>query len=471
MRIVLIVDNPLRDIDGIVLVAWHLAQRGHTVYLTPMYDQGFDVLALSPDLVVANYARTNNIDMLRRFFNAGISVAILDTEGSPGCDMGDFARMVGQTGVGDFVSLYCLWGPEQYEAFTSHNFMPVSKLCVTGCPRYDFSVYPLRKMLSSLVLDKRFILINTSFPIANPRFTNGSAEELKTMIRVGYDKKFAINFVNDMGLAFKVVKDSIKNLVESFPDVHFVLRPHPFENPQPYCSDIKSSNFEVRQEGTSLDWINKADFLIHLNCLTSIESLMLNVESISCEWANTKILKSLAPPYNVSFQANSYEELVESVKVMLEGGKLKVNEETLNHRQKIIKDRYYKIDGKSAGRIVSAIELALGGSNRTSKVKVKFNLRQALMQYMGYKSFHFFIKMLRRLMQLPSNKERIKSKLFSINMVREKVAAISSAYEDDLEIKVAMPNNSELARPHLFSRNTIKIFKGECFEFNNSDSR
>jgi len=43
MRIALIVDNPLRDLPGLVLVAAHLVNAGATVDLVPMNLQQWEV--------------------------------------------------------------------------------------------------------------------------------------------------------------------------------------------------------------------------------------------------------------------------------------------------------------------------------------------------------------------------------------------------------------------------------------------
>jgi hypothetical protein len=53
-HVCLIVDNPLRDLEGLVLLGRQLAIRGAKVTLVPMYEQGFDVPAL---LVLMNYPR------------------------------------------------------------------------------------------------------------------------------------------------------------------------------------------------------------------------------------------------------------------------------------------------------------------------------------------------------------------------------------------------------------------------------
>src|SRR3979411_3101357 len=83
-HVCLIVDNPLRDLEGLVLLGRELATRGVKVTLVPMYEQGFDVPALQPDLVLLNYTRPNNADLIKAYKRAGILVGILDTEGMGG---------------------------------------------------------------------------------------------------------------------------------------------------------------------------------------------------------------------------------------------------------------------------------------------------------------------------------------------------------------------------------------------------
>ena len=56
-KVAIIIDNPLRDLEGLVLLAASLATKHIEVYLIGMYDQDFDVIANNIDLVVFNYLR------------------------------------------------------------------------------------------------------------------------------------------------------------------------------------------------------------------------------------------------------------------------------------------------------------------------------------------------------------------------------------------------------------------------------
>ena len=79
-RISLIVDNPDRDLDGLVLLAATLAQRGAEVFLVPMYNQRLEIAALKPNFVLMNYARAANRRLIREYSQDGIAVGVLLTD-------------------------------------------------------------------------------------------------------------------------------------------------------------------------------------------------------------------------------------------------------------------------------------------------------------------------------------------------------------------------------------------------------
>jgi surface carbohydrate biosynthesis protein len=354
-RICLIVDNPLRDLEGLVLLGWRLAQEGATAYLVPMYDQGFDVPALAPDLVLANYARANNSDLLKSYKRAGVLVGILDTEGIGGKHADEFAELVSASRCGDYVDLYCLWGNSQHRAFLRGGVVPADLLRVTGCPRYDYCAKPWRRALASPRRAPRdYVLINTNFPTANPRFSRGPEEELKSMLSVGFERSFAQQFIADGAHALLSVIGVCERLGEDFPALEFVLRPHPFENLASYHALAQKPNFQVRQEGTSLEWIAPARLLLHQNCSTAIEAMMLGVEPLALEWFNTPTLRVPAPS-GVSRPAQSYAELVRLIKDAVGGRTQALPDAIGSFRNEIVAELYCANDGMSCDRASEAI--------------------------------------------------------------------------------------------------------------------
>ncbi|MET0710651.1 MAG: surface carbohydrate biosynthesis protein, partial [Tardiphaga sp.] len=229
-HVCLIVDNPLRDLEGLVLLGRQLAAKGATATLVPMYEQGFDVPALRPDMVLVNYTRPNNADLIKSYKRAGILVGVLDTEGIGGKNPDQFAEMVKSVGCTDLVDLYCVWGRAQHAAFLRRGTVPAAQLHATGCPRYDFCAEPWRAALPTPSIEPGYVLINTNFPVANPRFSDSSSAEEDSMVQAGFSREFARQFVVDAGKAYQSVVETSIRLAKHFKDVQFVLRPHPFEN-------------------------------------------------------------------------------------------------------------------------------------------------------------------------------------------------------------------------------------------------
>ena len=58
--VALVVDNPKRDLPGIVLLGHELVQRGLKPYLVPMNLQQAEITALPVSGVLINYLRPNN---------------------------------------------------------------------------------------------------------------------------------------------------------------------------------------------------------------------------------------------------------------------------------------------------------------------------------------------------------------------------------------------------------------------------
>lgn len=353
-HVCLIVDNPLRDLEGLVLLGRQLAAANARVTLVPMYEQGFDVPHLRPDLVLLNYTRPNNADLIKSYKRAGILVGVLDTEGIGGKNADQFAEMVKSAGCPDLVDLYCVWGQAQHAAFLRHGTVPADLIHVTGCPRYDFCAPPWRAALPKPAVASGYVLINTNFPTVNPRFSNSSSDEQEAMVQAGFTREFARQFIAEAGHAYRSVLDTSIKLAKHFSDVQFVLRPHPFENIRSYDALAELPNAHVLQDGTSLEWISGARLLIHQNCSTAIEATMLKVEPLSMEWFNTPALR-LDPASKVSRTAGSEADLIDLVTRGLDQRLPPVAAETETFRSQIIGDLYAAVDGGSSGRVTKAI--------------------------------------------------------------------------------------------------------------------
>jgi surface carbohydrate biosynthesis protein len=318
VRIGLVVDHPKRDLAGAVLLAYQLACRGASVVLIPMYEQAVDVPRLGLDTLVANYARAANLDLMRSFSAAGLRLFVLDTEGGVLAETGGnsppaMAAHILNSGYADILSGYFFWGSRLHDAFNDRRSMPPDQLHLTGCSRFDFAAPRWRALLDSE--QRGYLLVNANFPLVNSRFANKPGAERETMIRAGWDAAYIDRFLVDLRQVFANYLVEIDRLAAARPDRVMIVRPHPFESEDVYrAALISRSNVVVDGTGSVLNRIRNADAVIHLNCGTAIEAVLLSKLPIQLDYLNTPATAGHAAlPARVSRPVASFDQLVDVI--------------------------------------------------------------------------------------------------------------------------------------------------------------
>jgi surface carbohydrate biosynthesis protein len=459
-RICLIVDNPLRDLDGLCLIAWHLVQSGCEVVLTPMYDQVYDVVALRPDLVLSNYARPNNFDLLRQYKNFGIGVVILDTEGV-GEWWAKYARSLVKWKSNLFIDKYLCWGLDQNSLLQANSDVEPAKVITTGCPRYDFINPKWRGLLDATDVEAGYILINTNFPVVNPQFMNSSSDEIRSWAHTNewVTMDSATAYGEAAREAFEEMLKTISKLCECFQSEQVVVRPHPFESIKPYEPLVeKHKNLIIRREGTSLKWIQGACALLHLNCFTALEAVFMGIPVIGLEWLNKDILRQdSSEPYKVSHNARSFQELCDWVKKIRKGKILSTDVNQDRYLSNLISNSYFILDGNAAKRVSKALIDELKNSTR-EKIPISIRFRNKFIAcaryFLGYRLSNYLME----LFILKSQKDARALKKIDIELVSkffQRMEEVSGSPET-VEVKYACAE-TENCRRHLISGNSIKI--------------
>lgn len=460
MRACLIIDNPQRDLDGLVLVARHLACSGGKAYLVPMYTQGFDVNAIMPDVVLTNYVRSNNADLLKLYRSRGIAVVVLDSEGQMGRSVADRTRVVSHLGCADYVDAYCFWGERQRDAFVTSMAVPESIARLTGCPRYDFCAPRWRAALPYMGVDGGYILVATNFIVVNPRYSLSSAAEVAVMKAAGSDSAWAERYAADAKVAYVGLIDAVRQLAARFPMQRFVIRPHPFEAPGSYDAFRDLKNCEVRGDGPSLAWLNGATLLLHLNSSMAIEAAMLGVEAVSLEWLNTDAL-SVPAPGAVSHLATSYQGLERLIADFI-GGKLLIPDEGLRERRAaVIRDQYLCNDGASAARVAAVLAEVAKGKHRTTVKRVSRSARSRLVdvsrRLLGYQG----IERLRRALGDRTIEMRRAAKYFTSQQVAAVLRRLDPVAGDDIQVRARAVGVADLVDTRLASGRAICVCRDE----------
>jgi surface carbohydrate biosynthesis protein len=399
MRIGLVLDNPKRDLGGILLIAYQLMKQNHIIFIIPLYDQGYDIPLLNLDLLVVNYVRKNNIEFLQTYKELGIFIAVMDTEGGVLPETGNFspeflAKLFSKNHGNTFVDHYFFWGEKLQKAFKIYSGMLSSQLSLTGCPRYDYCHRKWKATLGNR--SNLYILINLNFPSINPWWGNteynnnkfvfySADEEISRAIQInGLNKDAYLSFESERKKVFAKYLETIRKLAKINPEKHFILRPHPFENKSIYESYFNNfENIFIDSEGEVLEVINRSKLVINLNCSTSVETRLLGKVPVSLEFINSKILRNnLNLPSNISFQAldfNQLNKIVQDVRIE------KLDSPKKNEIMNQIKPWFYKCDGNAAKRMankVGSFNYVNTHSNKLQQVLCsikssykKFNLR------------------------------------------------------------------------------------------------
>ncbi|XDZ63102.1 surface carbohydrate biosynthesis protein [Alphaproteobacteria bacterium LSUCC0396] len=460
-RICLIIDNPLRDLDGLCLISWYLAQAGVEVFLVPMYAQGFDVPSLQPDVVLANYARVNNLELLKLYQRQGIRVAILDTEGV-GEWWPNHAQLLRQQNVKSFVDQYYCWGREQAkELLEARSFAP-GQVTVTGCPRYDFIANQWRPALPANDVKPGYILINTNFPVVNPQFSEDASTEVRGWVDVGWGSQSrAEEFVRASELLFEDVRQNVTAIVKALPEETFVLRPHPFESMSPYEKMAESlPNLLLRKEGTSLQWINQAAALLHVNCFTGVEAGLMHIETLGFEWLNRKEIRDhSSEPFRVSRNASSFEEMVYWLKHLAnERNSLPPLPSRDDALRRLVNANYRAVDGHSAKLVAdSLIRLAEKGPQAAAVNVPTLAARQRMVhmarRWLGYRGASLI-----KNLTTPAKLQRARNeKIPSLEAVAEVLERIQSASAIIQRPRIRNTLRSDYVNPFQSSFKSLRI--------------
>jgi hypothetical protein len=275
------------------------------------------------------------------------------------------------------------------------------------------------------------------------------------MISVGFDASFADQKVMDTRMAFQKVKETMARIARRMPDVPFVLRPHPFENLSAYDDLLRVPNFQVRQEGTSLEWINGAKLLVHQNCSTAVESAMMGSEPISLEWFNTPVL--LVPgPQRVSRHARSEEDLESMIRTLVRGGVLPPDAGLASARAEVVRSQYGLTDGRAAQRVAEAVAMSLAEPARPPTGRspsTRAGFLHIARRILGPRAF----ESIRRGLSGPAVVRRQEAKHFALSSVQSVLGRLTRAAGESRGPAASFPSTAELTLPRLFSGQTVRV--------------
>lgn len=388
LRIALVVDNPYRDLPGLVLVAWRLCQQGVSCYLVPMNIQFQEILSLAPHFVLMNYLRKNNQESVRNYLAAGIQVGVLDTEGGvfspipakansqlPALADGNepspweaYSLTVAEDAeVRKRVACVCTWTPEFADYLGKRGIYRPDQIKVTGTPRIDFYAPSWRKAARLLAPTadehpRPMILLNGSFPLANPRFQTPEREVEQLISEFHYEASFAREWQRTQSAAMHGLTSLSNLLARKFPEVSFVFRPHPFEGEKAYRELLEPlPNLSLVKRGTVDGWILGSEAMIHWGSSTALEGSLAGIPVFAPGWLPVHLPIPIVDA--VSIRPPTPDSLIEQISAVL-SGRFTLPDQVGSCVDHSIRSAFYRSDGDASQRVTEAVLSSLRSGAR-----------------------------------------------------------------------------------------------------------
>ncbi|MFC5590291.1 surface carbohydrate biosynthesis protein [Sporosarcina soli] len=332
------VEIKVREMDAKLLLAYYAAKEGYQVIIgehrivelaSTVYPRGI--------FFSKGYPRGFRKRILTNAKNNGHTVVELDEEGLL---INDTTRYLHDRMMMDMFDLvtqeYC-WGSFQREVITGAFPDKEHKCYIVGNPRFDLLTSKYKNIYKEDVEHIKnnygeFVLINTRFSTYNS-LSGMKKDNIDSM----YFKKLYNDFV-----------ELTKAMCQKFPDTHFVIRPHPGEDPESYHNEFSSNNnVHVIHEGNIIKWLMAAKVVIHNGCTSSIEAFLLGKTIISYIPATSND-HDVILPNQLGIEATNIKEVNTFLHSILNNNNFASSNyiEKMDQNKKILLDYYELTDKK-----------------------------------------------------------------------------------------------------------------------------
>ncbi len=369
MKLALILDNPYRDLPGLVLVAQRLTRLGHTVYLVPFNLMPTEIAALAPDFVVLPHLKKTVERAVWQILNTGAGVGVLDTEGGTYKSLEFYQKLLTDDAqLRERMSLVCFWGRKRLDFCMQQKLFRKEQTRMTGSPRHDLFHDTWREAALKYSeeytrqLPLPYVLMTTNFTYANARFMDdpqGEYHLAREVFKISEEE--ARGFVDNHTAIMKGFIELGGRLAESFDPAHIVLRPHPFESIKPYHQALDGkARLQIRQEGTVEGWILRASALVQRDSTTSIDAAIAGVPVFTPAWLPA--VYNIPEVAKVSKACESPEQLQENLAAAAMGHYVP-DQQIQDGVREVIDQWYHKLDGQCHVRAAEAIDAAAREAN------------------------------------------------------------------------------------------------------------
>lgn len=273
----------IRELDGVLYQALHLASRGLPTLLGDRMANEYVMHSRRPLILFdSDQQEATNATVLT---NNGI-VLNLNSEGQGFVDdppemQRNFARVI------DHATAICMWGQRQKDILD--QLVPRERtgdILVTGHPSFDLLAPKFVPYYRNRDIAGRhgedYALINTSFGMFNHEM--GFEHYMRMLSRMDEWKVYGSpehrahlerRCRHQEKTALALI-ELARTLAHAHSKRHVIIRPHPAENSRFYSDRLgELPNVFVTKQGSAREWISSAGVVIHHDCTTGMEAMLL----------------------------------------------------------------------------------------------------------------------------------------------------------------------------------------------------
>lgn len=306
-----------REFDAKLLLAVAAAARGVTSVVGSKKTMDLNLNRYPAGIYVGKSVTARSRHNLMLAERSGHRVALWDEEGLVWASREVYWRTKVDGATLNIPELLLAWGEENAALWREHPDYGGGPIAAAGNPRADllepeFNAFFAREKEEISEQYGKFILINTNFSRVNhvqPR----QNRHLKWLRENRPDDPRG-GFAAHKYALFKSFVEMLPKLSAAFPDVRFVMRPHPSERRETW-RDLTAGldNVTVAHSGNVVAWLLAAEGLIHNGCTTAVEGFQLGRPSLA--WMPVRSPSYDHPlPNGLSVQADREDELFGWVK-------------------------------------------------------------------------------------------------------------------------------------------------------------
>ena len=324
-----------RELYAKILIAKYAAKRGFRVLLGRKSELNELAMHMAPGIYYGLGTVRNMASFYSALVRRGNLVAVSDEEGLVTFSDEMYLNFKVAPETLDLIDLLFTWGADNHRVVALGRPVTANKLRITGNPRFDLLKAPFKSIYDPEIRQIReryskFVLLCTSFCSCN-HYIRG-IDYVQSLV----DKKVLASqrdidayrrFQQSKMAGWRAFLEAIPLLARAYPDIQFVIRPHPSEHAAPYqdlADQIVNVHLEIRFSIHA--WLLAAEALVHHYCTSAVEAFAAGTPSFALRpIRDASVEKEI--PYDCSRECASPAELVDVMQNCLSnttGEKLKL---------------------------------------------------------------------------------------------------------------------------------------------------